>query len=297
MSQQKRPNLGTPDKAKAVGYFFHFPSNFLRPYGLAAPAPDANTIHRRANHTSCEWLLRPGVAMSEFAETVSENMNFLKETDMPLVNRKRTKSAIEAMEPFLNALNRLNNKSSERPNHADIVTVLSYLYDDDSDVSTMMRQMFRVGGAMYATAIHFLVAQEILGDPSSYADRLIDDCPVGHQFKRQRNLQSLKEMLISACVQNPNSQSSSSTPQRSSVRKNLLVELKDLENKPSTSKSVFPKSSKRKHEEMSHEWSSEDEAPILPKRKEVNDDDALDALAESYRGKGTGKGKKNSRKE
>ena len=105
------------------------------------------------------------------------------------------------------------------------------------------------------------------GDPSSYADRLIDDCPVGQQFKRQHNVQSLKEMLISACVQNPNSQSSSSTPQRSSVRKNLLVELKDLENKPSTSKSVFPKSSKRKHEEMSQEWSSEDEALFYQKGK------------------------------
>ena len=169
MSQQKKPNLGSPDKSKAVGYFFHFPSNFLRPCGLAAPAPDAHTIHRRANHTSCEWLLRPGVAMSEFAETLAENMNFLKETDMSLVNKKRTRSAIATMEPFLSALHRLNNKSTERPLEADIVTVLSNLYDDESKVSTMMRETFQVGGAMYATAIHFLVAQEILGDPSSYA--------------------------------------------------------------------------------------------------------------------------------
>jgi hypothetical protein len=107
--------------------------------------------------------------MSEFAETLAENMNFLKETDMSLVNKKRTRSAIATMEPFLSALHRLNNKSTERPLEADIVTVLSNLYDDESKVSTMMREMFQVGGAMYATAIHFLVAQEILGDPSSYA--------------------------------------------------------------------------------------------------------------------------------
>ena len=65
------------DSPGGTKYFGHHPSNFLKPYGMASPAPDHETIINRLHPVSCEWLKHPGVAMSEFAETLVKNMQWL----------------------------------------------------------------------------------------------------------------------------------------------------------------------------------------------------------------------------
>ena len=57
---------------KAVNFFDHFPSNFLRPYVIADSRPDEDTIFRRVKALNCEWLMRPRVAASEFADTIRD---------------------------------------------------------------------------------------------------------------------------------------------------------------------------------------------------------------------------------
>ena len=104
MMQRKKYTVASPENPKAVSFFNHFPSNFLRPYGLASEAPDSDAIIRRTNPKSCEWLLRPAIAMSEFAQTLVENMEFLKTTDSKFVRSKRMKEAVDNMQPFLNCL-------------------------------------------------------------------------------------------------------------------------------------------------------------------------------------------------
>ena len=46
MLTQKHTKTTTPEKAKAVDFFNHFPSNFFKPYALANDAPDPDTINR-----------------------------------------------------------------------------------------------------------------------------------------------------------------------------------------------------------------------------------------------------------
>jgi hypothetical protein len=77
-------------QAKHAGsYFNQFPSNFLTPYGKADSPQDDGTIRRRTNPISCEWSLRPKVAMSELAETVTENINVLKQDNLTLLETSR----------------------------------------------------------------------------------------------------------------------------------------------------------------------------------------------------------------
>lgn len=111
----------------------------------------------------------------------------------------------------------------------NIHTVLATLNDNDSIVTETIKEMFQVGGAMFATAIYFLVAQDILGDPPSHAEWLIDDCPVAKPFKSKPGLSGLKTMLTSACVvDSPLSKAASSSQSASAqfaARKHLLKEL------------------------------------------------------------------------
>lgn len=76
---------GSAKKPKAMSYFNQFPANFLRPYGKADPAPEEETIGR--HHLLCEWFMRPNVAMSEIADTITENIEILHGKDVTYVDR------------------------------------------------------------------------------------------------------------------------------------------------------------------------------------------------------------------
>ena len=75
--------LDTPRKREdsGVSYFNHFKKDFIRPYGLAHDESsfDAATLSRRLNNTNCEFFRRLQIAMSEFAETVPLNLNYIEE--------------------------------------------------------------------------------------------------------------------------------------------------------------------------------------------------------------------------
>ena len=63
---------------KGVGYFHHFPKNFLRPYGAADLAPSKKTIFKRTWPTHCEWLKRSEIAVSELYSTLEENKDTIR---------------------------------------------------------------------------------------------------------------------------------------------------------------------------------------------------------------------------
>ena len=128
--QMYKQNKGTPEKPKAVSYFNQFPSNFLKPYGKADSAPDDDTISRRTNPISCEWLFRPRVAMSEFAETITENLQLLQDDNLALVNTSKFASISDSGAPMLDALSRLNTKTKLLSSKRDINTVMTYLCDN-----------------------------------------------------------------------------------------------------------------------------------------------------------------------
>jgi hypothetical protein len=58
-------------KNNSVGYFNHFPFSFLKPYGPVADPPSETQILEKVKPMNCKWLLRPKIAVSEFAETLS----------------------------------------------------------------------------------------------------------------------------------------------------------------------------------------------------------------------------------
>ena len=64
---------------KAIHFFSHFPRNYLRPYGQAEEAPTDQGIFTRLHSGNYEWLVRPSVAISEFALTMNRNMELLAE--------------------------------------------------------------------------------------------------------------------------------------------------------------------------------------------------------------------------
>lgn len=96
---------GNRKEDTSVQYYNHFRKDFLRPYGLAHEESsfDDATITRRLNSYNCEFYLRPQVAISEFAETVQQNLHYIRDNaeilDQRAISAFITKT--EKLEPYL----------------------------------------------------------------------------------------------------------------------------------------------------------------------------------------------------
>ena len=74
--------LHIPNKEEdSVAYFNHFRKDFIQAYGLARKTQsfDAVTLSQRLNNFNCEFFIRPQIAISEFAETLSANLKYIEE--------------------------------------------------------------------------------------------------------------------------------------------------------------------------------------------------------------------------
>jgi hypothetical protein len=234
----------------ATKYFNHYPSNFLKPYGMADDPPSAEKIAKRIHPISCEWLKRPAVAMSEFAETVTENINWLTEEDgkSSIAALSNLATLHEKMEPMLKALKRLNTKSDEdAAKKKHVRKVLNHFYDDaNADVHEAMANMVKLGGAMFVTGIQYMVVNQLVTEPQMYANKMVGDDEFAQKFKSNPCVGGLVEMLNETCV--PDSFGQSRSTSSSGSKRNLLEQLEK----------VTPKKKPRKQSRVVVETPDED---------------------------------------
>ena len=158
MYNQKAKTPASPSSPGGTRYFNHFPSNFLKPYGLASPPPDDNTLQRRINPISCEWLKHPHIPMSEFAATMVENLNWLASSPSDFVNHKALKETKDNGQELLEALSNLNTKNpgtAPLPDHVKVVP--ETLYNDATPIHSVMTNMLLI-----ACRIDLMVTAELI---------------------------------------------------------------------------------------------------------------------------------------
>ena len=216
-------SFATPTSPGGTKFFNHFPSNFLRPYGLAGPAPDHHTLQRRINPVCCEWLKRPHIAMSEFAATMVENFNFLAASSSTFINNEIMNEKRQNCDQFLETLANLNTKNpqgSPRPEHVRLV--MEKMYDDTDSLHDIMSEFFQIGGSMFIMAIQYIMARDLMCHPDEYADKMVATDHITNLFKQERSVPGLLQMLSTTCAHAPSSQGLS----QGAAHRNLLQELR-----------------------------------------------------------------------
>ena len=161
--------------------------------------------------------------MSEFAATMVENLTVLKDHTSPFLRSSRFTQVVQSSEAFLSALNSLNTKTEENATTNDVKKVMHYMYDETNAMEGVVDDMFVLGGAMFSSAIHYMVTRHVLSDPEAYATRLESDDSATKNFKSQPNVKGLKAFLENQCLSDAG-QASTSSPS-SGCRKRLLEEL------------------------------------------------------------------------
>ena len=79
MYSASKSQRGVANKALGVGWYYHFPKDFLRPYGYGTDGISDDIKSRKLTSTNTSFLNRPSVAMSYLAETVIANIDVVDE--------------------------------------------------------------------------------------------------------------------------------------------------------------------------------------------------------------------------
>ena len=223
----------SPSTPKAVNYFHHFPTNFLRPYGLADEKPDDGKIQRRIAPLNCEWLTRPKIATSEFADTLNSNLQMLSTSESKFVQNNRFLKMQQRMELFLNALRKFNTlKTDENPGAADVKTLMKSILEDNEQQDDFFSEMFQLGGAMYLLGSHYWVVKSLMSNPDYLAEKTVGTTNQVKSFKANPTVKGLKEYLTQLCTAET---SNVNAPSRTSVKRNLAQMLdsdEDEEDQP-----------------------------------------------------------------
>lgn len=185
---------------------------------------------------SNKWLLRPAIAMSEFAYTIYQNVSLLENKKFSFIKRGKLNDFFMKMKKYMNSLKRLNSKTAENATKEDVQNIFKMFYNEESVIADNMQEFFKAGGALFLTAIHFFVAQNVLCDPKSYANRMVADNPQTEAFKREIDVRSLLIMFENLCIKDRDKEEK--RPHTSGFKKNLMSELSQVINQRSTSSAV-----------------------------------------------------------
>lgn len=186
MSEKKSP------RSTGVSYFNHFPRQRLRPYGeINQPTPD-NQMLDKASVINCEYLVRPKVALSELAETVSANQAHI-EAELHALNTGKT---IAALADFEKVVAPFNTRPGTGVTSHDVYSLLKYtIGNDDEEVDRVFDRMEHLGHMLYVVGSHHKQLRSLVRNPRDYS-RKCETLPVSHDFKIQPGIKLLKSWWI-----------------------------------------------------------------------------------------------------
>nr|CAB3263329.1 uncharacterized protein LOC108950742 [Phallusia mammillata] len=154
--------------SSGVQRFKHFPKDFLRPYGLAivgTEATDNDSIQRRLKPVSCEWLNRPGIAVSEFIATLEQNfepafanLDLLKNVGM----KRRAKVYLNKLcKHGKFAKRNFRGTFSEKKKKKKCKRFLKQLRETSEETDAFLDECMKTGASLYLMGIHHRVAKYI----------------------------------------------------------------------------------------------------------------------------------------
>ena len=159
----------------------------MKPYGLADDRPPESTIFRRVVPLNCEWLLRPPVRASEFADTIEHNLNYLAQNQSPIVNNDPFKDIQTTLSPFIASLQKLNTLNDLGPaTPSDVKQLIKTMVTDDQDIDAFFDEMVKIGWAMLFLGTHFSVVKSLMTNLKWYAENRKRSGPFQGKSNHQR---------------------------------------------------------------------------------------------------------------
>ena len=174
---------------QGVNFFRHFSRERLRPYGEIREATPDRIMLEKATPTNCEYVVRPAVALSEMAATISSNATLLKDA-----LRKMHKTKIVRQVEKMDQVVKMFNTRSELPvTRTDVHQLLKYaIADDDEETDDTFDKMEHLGMLLYVIGSHQKQLRSLVRNPVEYSGKC-RELPATHEFKANPTSKTLKE--------------------------------------------------------------------------------------------------------
>lgn len=149
-----------------VPYFKHYVGNFIKPYGEAfCSSPDVYYIDHVWPST-CEWINRPDVQISEVAQSFNDNVEAFKKRLSYLA--EASDAYMPLMREFSEMISDLNSKSDRKLTDKDEIRERVYdmkdFIDVEKDFNTFMDLVYKLGSICVQLGIHYRFAHIFLSD-------------------------------------------------------------------------------------------------------------------------------------
>ena len=183
MQTFKQSQLPQSFKSSSSSYFYkQFPRDFIRPYGLSTGTITDASIQSSLKPYTCEFLKRPGTAVSEFAQTINDNLTRLQ-THMPRLLQPHL------IQKYLSGLGVLHEEckhldqtaSSFNPANIDnpLINLFHIINNTfppmDEQFGTLAEAFMNIGASMYAIGIWMRVFKFVLSNLGICKDASLKD--------------------------------------------------------------------------------------------------------------------------
>ena len=131
MSKNDQPSITLPKSPPWGVTFNQFPRQFHCVYGEADDIPSPEIVFKRIQPFTCEWLVRPKVALSEFSETIFTNLELIKEEKSGLFSPEFVEYLQQSLRPLNKHLQKLDREHRSEVSCNDVVQFLKFLYQEN----------------------------------------------------------------------------------------------------------------------------------------------------------------------
>ena len=198
MAPKKERSTGDTDR---VRYMSHFPHTFLKAYGRVYPVQTTQKFLYFLKLTNCEWLQRPDIAISEMAETITENLTVLEHYRDDLIDSAYLDKLRNFYDPIWSNLVSLNSKNEDSsPDETDVAYFLKQMLTRDQDFDDALDNMYEAAAAIYNVAIHTKCVRQLMRNTSAYASKIPAGDKDATDFQNHASIPNLQRFLTKKIV-------------------------------------------------------------------------------------------------
>ena len=187
--------------SNGIGFFDHFPKNFIRPYGGTEELITEESVNKRVRFYNCEMLKRPRIAMSELAQTTKETVECLAKIRKPILPASALKEIKTSLKPFNDALAPLRIKEgSSQANEKTVKAAVRLFLEPNKTLDTVMNKMYVTACNMLTLSTQYLINKTLLTNPQMFAEKVHATEVPDKEFKNGGDIKAMQKFLISACT-------------------------------------------------------------------------------------------------
>lgn len=167
----------------------------MRPYGKALNALD---LKFRLRNTNCEWLNRPGIALSEYADTIVSNKDMIVTKLQEFTHDPAVLPFIEdTLTKHASIMTKVNMNACYK---SDICAAADAIQAMSDEELVMASDFVSLGASLYLTGIHMLAAQHCTADMKDTSERIRERDEL-KSFRKTPSFDLYKQVIIAHYIQ------------------------------------------------------------------------------------------------